>query len=101
MRTYNWGKFLSSGACKDVYMVKNNSTGTLDAVSVMDIGDLEERGMELAIKQEIEVKLDPTFIQSVLYDYLSLLPSHFFSFFLSFFLPSFLPSFLSPYQTNE
>ena len=55
MRKYNWGRFISSGACKDVYMVQNSFTGSLDAVSVMDIADLVERDMELAIKQEIEV----------------------------------------------
>ena len=56
MRAHNWGKFLSSGACKDVYMVQDN-VGHVDAVSVMNIEDLRARDMELAIKQEIEVSL--------------------------------------------
>lgn len=56
MRVYNWGKFLSAGACKEVYCVQEPS-GALAAVSVMDVDDLRERDMELAITQELEIAM--------------------------------------------
>jgi hypothetical protein len=57
MTAHNWGKFLSSGACKNVYCVQDSISGRFDAVSVMDVVDLEERGMDLAVRQETEVAL--------------------------------------------
>lgn len=57
MNVHNWGKFLSSGACKNVYCVQDSISGRFDAVSVMDVVDLEERGMDLAVRQETEVAL--------------------------------------------
>jgi serine/threonine protein kinase len=56
-RRYNWGRFLNQGACKEVYCVQNAETGALEVVSVMDILDLRERDMELAISQELEASM--------------------------------------------
>ena len=57
MRTYNWGKFLSQGACKSVYCVKSMKSYDIQAVSIMDVNELRDRDMELAVKQELEVSL--------------------------------------------
>jgi hypothetical protein len=51
-----WGKFLQQGACKNVFCVQNTKGG-LEAVSVMDVADLNERGMEAAIAQELEISM--------------------------------------------
>ena len=53
---YSAGFFLSRGACKTVFCVAG-ATGACEAVSVMDIDDLFERGMEECITQEIEISL--------------------------------------------
>jgi hypothetical protein len=55
VRRYSAGKFLSSGACKNVYSVQT-SYGT-EAVSVMNVNDLADRGMDLAISQELEISM--------------------------------------------
>lgn len=51
------GRYLSQGVCKDVYCVVNPSTSNLEAVSVMDVDDLLERGMDVAITQELQISL--------------------------------------------
>jgi hypothetical protein len=52
-----WGRFLSQGACKDVYCIQNPSNGRLEAVSVMDIDDLKARDMQSAITQELQISM--------------------------------------------
>lgn len=55
---YSWGRFLASGACKNVYCVQNtHNSGLLEAVSVMDVHDLEARDMGDAVTKEIEISL--------------------------------------------
>jgi len=62
VRRNAYGKFLSQGACKDVYCVQPAPRSLadapcLDAVSVMDVEDLDARGMGDAVAQELEVSL--------------------------------------------
>lgn len=58
VKKYNWGKFLSQGACKNVYAVANPAVGgRLEAVSVMDIDDMRDREMTLAVTQELEISM--------------------------------------------
>lgn len=51
------GKFLSEGACKRVYRVKQTTSNISDAVSIMDVKDLSARGMETAITTELEISM--------------------------------------------
>ena len=53
------GRFLSEGACKDVYRVRNADVEgrRQEAVSVMDLEDLEERDMAVAVAQELEISM--------------------------------------------
>jgi hypothetical protein len=51
------GMYLSEGVCKNVYCVFNPSSQSLEALSVMDIDDLRERDMTLAVTQEIHISL--------------------------------------------
>lgn len=62
--TFSWGKFLSSGACKRVYCVQNPA-GLLEAVSVMNVEDLQARNMEGAISKELEISLACSSIASL------------------------------------
>jgi hypothetical protein len=58
IRKCSWGKFLSKGACKDVFAVSNSSKGGLiEAVSIMDVDDLYDRGIEEEITQELEITM--------------------------------------------
>ena len=55
---FSWGRFLSSGACKQVYCVQNQgNSGILEAVSVMNVLDLEARDMGQAVTKELEISL--------------------------------------------
>jgi serine/threonine protein kinase len=55
---YSWGRFLAAGACKSVYCVQNqHNSGALEAISVMDVNDLEHRDMGDAVTQELEISL--------------------------------------------
>jgi hypothetical protein len=73
MSQYGEGKFLSAGACKDVFCVhaqpapvsglvmdeetnKDNSS-RLQAVSVMDMIDLQDRGVADSISRELEISM--------------------------------------------
>ena len=56
MSKHNSGKFLSDGSCKQVYRV-HDIEGNVEAISVMDINDMNKRGMEEVIAQEIEISL--------------------------------------------
>jgi hypothetical protein len=51
------GVYLSEGVCKNVYCVYNPASQNLEALSVMDIDDLRERDMTLAVTQEIHISL--------------------------------------------
>jgi hypothetical protein len=52
------GKFLSQGVCKHVYCVENaDNNNQNEAVSVMNILDLKERGMELAITNDLQISM--------------------------------------------
>lgn len=57
VRKFSDGKFLSEGACKRVYCVRNPSNDSLEAVSVMDIDDLLSRDMGDSITQELQISL--------------------------------------------
>ena len=57
IRQFEWGKFLASGACKEVYCVQKKDNLRLEAISIMDLVDLRDRDMELAVSQEVEVSL--------------------------------------------
>ena len=54
---YPWGRYLNDGATKHVYCVQNKDTGTLEAVSIMNIIELQKRSMEAAITKELEICL--------------------------------------------
>lgn len=56
MKKNSVGAFLSSGACKQVYAVRNENH-EIDAISVMDIDDLNERDAGALVAQEIEISL--------------------------------------------
>ncbi len=51
------GYFLGEGACKRVYHVKQSGTNLEKALSIMDVKDMIDRGMEQAIAKEIEITL--------------------------------------------
>lgn len=65
MSKYSNGTYLSEGACKIVYQVSatgNNSASSddasrWDAISVMDIKDLVDRGVEESISRELEISM--------------------------------------------
>lgn len=56
MSRYASGKYLSEGVCKRVYAV-TTMEGEKEAISVMDINDLQEREMDFAITQELQISL--------------------------------------------
>jgi serine/threonine protein kinase len=56
MRARPWGRFLSSGACKEVFCVQDQM-GTRQAVSVMDVTDLRKRDMDAAVGRELEISM--------------------------------------------
>lgn len=61
MTRYSHGSYLSEGACKTVYRVcsteESTSGNAYSAVSVMDIEDLIERGVEESISRELEISM--------------------------------------------
>jgi len=67
MMEYGDGKFLSAGACKDVFCVYPQSSilpslpfpsgAGFQAVSVMDMLDLQERGVADSIARELEISM--------------------------------------------
>lgn len=57
MNKYSWGKFISQGACKEVYCVQGPHMNHVEAVSIMDIDDLKDRGVGDAISQELEISM--------------------------------------------
>lgn len=57
VRKFSEGKFLSEGACKQVYCVRHPSNDALEAVSVMNIDDLVSRDMSDSITQELQISL--------------------------------------------
>lgn len=56
LKSHIWGSFLSEGACKKVYRVQDQQQ-QLHAVSVMDLDDLEEKGMSEVVAQELEISM--------------------------------------------
>lgn len=54
---YPRGKFLSDGAFKRVYAVRSAVHGRQDALSIMDVKDLEAREIEGVAKVEMEISL--------------------------------------------
>lgn len=60
MKAFVWGSFMARGACKEVYRVgcRSGWTGKRElAVSVMDVADLQKRGMEEAVARELDLSL--------------------------------------------
>ena len=63
MKEYGDGKFLSAGACKDVFCVYSQSRelstvpASFQAVSVMDMIDLQERDVADSIARELEISM--------------------------------------------
>ena len=56
-KKFQAGAYLSEGVCKNVYCILNPGSAQLEALSVMDIDDLRERDMVLAVTQEIQISL--------------------------------------------
>lgn len=56
VKSYGRGFFLSQGACKSVYCIQD-SKGSKQAVSIMDIDDLTKRGMNNMISKELEISM--------------------------------------------
>ena len=60
MRDHSAGEFLGDGACKKVFAVKRKSStdsSKVIAISVMNVQQLIEDGMDCAIRQELEISL--------------------------------------------
>jgi serine/threonine protein kinase len=53
---YSEGKFLGDGACKRVYLIGGVGRNTF-ALSIMDINDLNLRGVQSAIEQELRISI--------------------------------------------
>ncbi len=58
--SHQFGFYLSDGACKEVYAVLNTSHPSqahMEAVSIMDITDLQRRNMESSLSQELQISM--------------------------------------------
>lgn len=56
---FPWGRFLSEGAYKQVFMTVFKPLGRVEAVAVMDIRQIAETGNEAIVAQEVQVRLLP------------------------------------------
>eukprot|EP01038_Epipyxis_sp_PR26KG_P012115 gene12115-16221_t len=54
---YRNGRFISQGCCKTVFRIKNIKKHQYEAISVMDIKDLQDRDMDEAINNELEISM--------------------------------------------
>lgn len=55
-RAFPWGRFLSEGAYKQVFMVVFKPLGRVEAVAVMDIRQIADTGNEAVVAQEVQVR---------------------------------------------
>ena len=58
--SHQFGFYLSDGACKEVYAVLNTSHPShayMEAISIMDITDLQRRNMESSLSQELQISM--------------------------------------------
>jgi serine/threonine protein kinase len=62
---YPRGKFLSDGAFKKVYCIQSCSSKRREALSIMDVKDLEEREIENVAKIEMEISMMCSILESM------------------------------------
>jgi serine/threonine protein kinase len=62
---YPRGKFLSDGAFKKVYCIQSCASKRRDALSIMDVKDLEEREIENVAKIEMEISMMCSILESM------------------------------------
>lgn len=57
IKEYSRGCLIGEGACKRVYRLFSSTSEPSIALSIMDIDDLEDRGMEIAISKELLISI--------------------------------------------